>query len=50
MLELWGIPRNHSLTLLPGSIWLRVAVHDKGPIYGSKGAKIRTYAKLNFLK
>ena len=39
-----------SLPSLPSPLWPGVVAPDKGPIYGSNGTNLRTYAKLNYLK
>ena len=38
------------LASLPGPLWPGVVAPDKGPIYGSKRNKMRTYDELNYLK
>ena len=50
MMELWGMPSTPSLPSLPGPLWPGVVVPDKCPIYGTNRIKLRTYAKLNYLK
>ena len=45
MLGLWGMRSTHSLPSLPGPLWLGLVAPDM-----SNRTKLRTYAKLNYLK
>ena len=40
MLELWGMQSVPSLPSLPGPLWPRLVVPDKGPIYGLNRIKM----------
>ena len=50
MLEVWGMQSAPSLPLLPIPLLPGLEAPDRALSYASKRTKLRTYAKLNYLK